>query len=352
MKNINKLVIVIILLALAILIVKSSSFAIYFGGSPEGKGYINIESANTWIPEKDRYLEFEFYNEQPISDDSTLKITMQNLGYRKVSNVCIGNWYNDYVWVDGSSLICQYNNKRYAGLKNGARQCCKDMGYDDNELITGIGNCCFTNAVSNPTSLKIKIGNKIVFDETNMELNKVYETEPIGKLVNDYCGYFYDSEHNEYRVTDECTVPTKLYSNDKAHILYELTFSLGSGFTIPDTDNDKILDMDDKCVNEPETYNDWEDEDGCPDIKPDCPAGASKTINCDDGTQIMVWKCDENNVKIEYGISCPEDENINIVEPEPIVSPLEPEPFNTNPMFIIGIIVLIIILIVIYKKKK
>jgi outer membrane protein OmpA-like peptidoglycan-associated protein len=33
----------------------------------------------------------------------------------------------------------------------------------------------------------------------------------------------------------------------------------------PDNDKDRILDKDDKCPNEPETYNGFEDEDGCPD---------------------------------------------------------------------------------------
>jgi len=33
----------------------------------------------------------------------------------------------------------------------------------------------------------------------------------------------------------------------------------------PDNDKDRILDKDDKCPNEPETYNGTDDEDGCPD---------------------------------------------------------------------------------------
>src|SRR6185369_9975896 len=32
-----------------------------------------------------------------------------------------------------------------------------------------------------------------------------------------------------------------------------------------DNDKDRILDKDDKCPNEPEVYNGFEDEDGCPD---------------------------------------------------------------------------------------
>lgn len=36
----------------------------------------------------------------------------------------------------------------------------------------------------------------------------------------------------------------------------------------PDNDRDRILDVDDKCPAAPETYNGYEDEDGCPDKKP------------------------------------------------------------------------------------
>jgi len=33
----------------------------------------------------------------------------------------------------------------------------------------------------------------------------------------------------------------------------------------PDNDRDGIADVNDKCPNEPETYNGYEDDDGCPD---------------------------------------------------------------------------------------
>lgn len=35
-----------------------------------------------------------------------------------------------------------------------------------------------------------------------------------------------------------------------------------------DNDNDGILDNFDQCLNEPETYNGYKDEDGCPDSLP------------------------------------------------------------------------------------
>jgi len=41
------------------------------------------------------------------------------------------------------------------------------------------------------------------------------------------------------------------------------------GCPVPDKDGDGILDLDDKCVEEPENYNGIDDEDGCPDELPD-----------------------------------------------------------------------------------
>ncbi|MEX1369340.1 MAG: OmpA family protein, partial [Nannocystaceae bacterium] len=40
------------------------------------------------------------------------------------------------------------------------------------------------------------------------------------------------------------------------------------GCPIPDTDGDGILDPDDQCVDVPESFNGYEDEDGCPDELP------------------------------------------------------------------------------------
>jgi hypothetical protein len=36
----------------------------------------------------------------------------------------------------------------------------------------------------------------------------------------------------------------------------------------PDNDRDGIPDVRDKCPNEPETYNGFQDDDGCPDRRP------------------------------------------------------------------------------------
>jgi hypothetical protein len=43
-------------------------------------------------------------------------------------------------------------------------------------------------------------------------------------------------------------------------------FEDDDGCPDPDNDLDHIPDVSDKCPNEPETYNGFEDEDGCPDM--------------------------------------------------------------------------------------
>ena len=72
----------------------------------------------------------------------------------------------------------------------------------------------------------------------------------------------------------------------------------------PDNDKDGILDVDDKCPNEPETKNGYQDEDGCPD---------TTTFDRDgDGINDDVDKCpddpeDKDNFEDEDG--CPDPDN-------------------------------------------
>ena len=37
-------------------------------------------------------------------------------------------------------------------------------------------------------------------------------------------------------------------------------------FTLGDSDGDTIMDLNDSCPFSPETYNKFQDEDGCPDL--------------------------------------------------------------------------------------
>jgi outer membrane protein OmpA-like peptidoglycan-associated protein len=81
-------------------------------------------------------------------------------------------------------------------------------------------------------------------------------------------------------------------------------FEDADGCPDPDNDKDKILDEDDRCPNDPETYNGFQDVDGCPDT----------TTNDRDGDGIPdnVDKCpddpeDRDNFEDEDG--CPDPDN-------------------------------------------
>jgi outer membrane protein OmpA-like peptidoglycan-associated protein len=72
----------------------------------------------------------------------------------------------------------------------------------------------------------------------------------------------------------------------------------------PDNDRDGIPDVDDKCPNEPETKNGFEDEDGCPDsvdLDRDGDGIPDRTDKCPDDPE------DRDNYQDEDG--CPEPDN-------------------------------------------
>ena len=45
-------------------------------------------------------------------------------------------------------------------------------------------------------------------------------------------------------------------------------FEDDDGCPDPDNDGDGIPDVSDKCPNDPENFNGYQDDDGCPDVKP------------------------------------------------------------------------------------
>jgi len=264
----------ILLITLSVIFMVRQTF--YFGANQEGKGTLGNIKPNMWYPEKDHKFEMEFYNEQPIDDNAYLKVKINGVGYAEIQyNLCTltdTDWYNDFVYVLDSGVVkCVETGTIYRiGLSQGAKACCIEMGYGYyySSQTNNHGGCCVISKKSNPTDLKIKVGGTTIFDEQNMEAGVTYESIPFGKIANEKCGYFYDLDHKEYRVTDECTLPVKFYTNDHASVDYELVFTLGAGFTIPDADDDNIPDHKDQCPNEPETINDYQDDDGCPDTIP------------------------------------------------------------------------------------
>ena len=58
-------------------------------------------------------------------------------------------------------------------------------------------------------------------------------------------------------------------------------FQDDDGVPDPDNDNDGILDVDDRCPNEAETFNEYEDLDGCPDEKPEVAVEKGEAIILD-----------------------------------------------------------------------
>jgi len=54
-------------------------------------------------------------------------------------------------------------------------------------------------------------------------------------------------------------------------------FEDADGCPDPDNDDDKILDSADKCPMKPETYNRFQDADGCPDVEPKAKVQISRT---------------------------------------------------------------------------
>ncbi|MFO0656816.1 MAG: OmpA family protein [Polyangia bacterium] len=92
----------------------------------------------------------------------------------------------------------------------------------------------------------------------------------------------------------------------------------------PDNDRDGILDVDDKCPNEPETKNGFEDEDGCPD---------SVVLDRDgDGIPDNLDKCpddpeDKDGFEDEDGCPDPDNDKDGILDKDD-QCPNEPETFN------------------------
>lgn len=92
----------------------------------------------------------------------------------------------------------------------------------------------------------------------------------------------------------------------------------------PDNDKDGILDVDDACPNEPETYNGYKDEDGCPD-------GVVKDRD-GDGIPDDVDKCpdepeDKDGFEDEDGCPDPDNDKDGILDKVDLC-PNDPEDFD------------------------
>jgi outer membrane protein OmpA-like peptidoglycan-associated protein len=66
----------------------------------------------------------------------------------------------------------------------------------------------------------------------------------------------------------------------------------------PDRDNDGIRDDLDKCPDDPETYNGYQDEDGCPDDDRDAPALVDTSSGCTHSNPVDDRDCPDRNAVI------------------------------------------------------
>jgi len=120
-------------------------------------------------------------------------------------------------------------------------------------------------------------------------------------------------------VTDQRDITFNARVTPKMYAMAGLTWS---GYLIPqDSDKDGVLDKNDKCPDQPEDEDDWEDEDGCPD--PD---------NDKDGIADLDDKCpinpeDKDGFQDEDG--CPDPDNDGDGVPDiQDRCPLDPETVN------------------------
>ncbi|MGE0547695.1 MAG: OmpA family protein [Kofleriaceae bacterium] len=132
------------------------------------------------------------------------------------------------------------------------------------------------------------------------------------------------------RDTDRARI-TELYDRDGDTITDELDrcpddpedfdqFEDGDGCPDLDNDGDKLLDVDDLCPNDPEDHDGFEDEDGCPDADNDRDGIADTLDGCPD------VKENYNNVDDHDG--CP-DRGV-LLETETSLDPLRPINFEYN----------------------
>jgi outer membrane protein OmpA-like peptidoglycan-associated protein len=83
-----------------------------------------------------------------------------------------------------------------------------------------------------------------------------------------------------------------------------------NGCPVKDTDGDGLMDPDDKCVDQAETVNSWEDTDGCPDTIPDGDA---------DGLNDLADKCkdqaeDKDGFQDDDGCPDPDNDGDGVVD--------------------------------------
>jgi len=105
--------------------------------------------------------------------------------------------------------------------------------------------------------------------------------------------------------------------------ILSLAFADPAGAAGPgDADNDGILDDVDACPTEPEDFDDWQDEDGCPDLDNDADGIPDSTDECDNEPEDMDGDEDEDG--------CPDlDTDLDGINDRLDACPTEPEDRDT-----------------------
>jgi len=113
----------------------------------------------------------------------------------------------------------------------------------------------------------------------NQDFTMLMNFEITGTIVVQYSGFMFEYIIPIYRADMETL--------DQIDIRKAPTVTP----TALDSDGDKILDSADDCINQPETFNGFQDADGCPDI-PQCPSGE---IVISDETTGFFLRCEPTN---------------------------------------------------------
>lgn len=151
----------------------------------------------------------------------------------------------------------------------GWRDCavwCRNNGYRDSAIdLTGNSRQCYRYNPTQASDITVKLGGQVIGDQ---DTEPVIVTDDIALLVNQYCNFG--------QFTSQCEVPITVESKTSGTVMISVTSESCSAFDkntecpviFLDRDLDGFTDDIDRCVNEKETINGYQDQDGCPDEVP------------------------------------------------------------------------------------
>ncbi len=191
----------------------------------------------------DYTLTLAYLESSGINDEARLKF--QSVGWSKT---VYSSLYELQVFAP-PDRICKANNKVMSSFV----KCCQAYGWSGS-CATNSGSVCCGSKTFFTDNLIIKVGEKEFFNNQNLQPDTYYETESFGVYLNEIC----------FGIR-ECNTKITFSTTTEGGIKYEFLFVEGTNVTYPDKDGDGVRDNIDKCLNEKENYNGFEDGDGCPD---------------------------------------------------------------------------------------